>query len=131
MSIALQPRESAPVSSVVGPPGTSAVTPTWAPALAIAATTGIEYCSGQTGSEESEMARILGVGVIGMGWMGTVHSRSYLQVADRFRDSDIQPRLIICADEVEARAREARERFGFERHTTSWQDVIADPDVLA
>jgi predicted dehydrogenase len=75
------------------------------------------------------MKQILGVGVIGMGWMGTVHSRSYLAVADRFNDSVIQPRLVVCADEVEGRAKEAQQRFGFERYTTHWQDVIADPRV--
>src|ERR1700736_2072490 len=75
------------------------------------------------------MAQIIGVGVIGMGWMGTVHSRAYLQAADRFHDSGIRPRLIICADDVETRAKEAQERFGFERYTTRWQEVIANPNV--
>ena len=75
------------------------------------------------------MAQSVGIGVIGMGWMGTVHSRAYLQAADRFHDSGVQPRLIVCADEDEIRAREACQRFGFERYTTRWQDVIADPGV--
>jgi predicted dehydrogenase len=75
------------------------------------------------------MAQKVGVGVIGMGWMGTVHSRSYRQVADRFHDCGIRPNLIVCADEVEERAEEAKQRFGFERHTTRWQDVIAEPRV--
>jgi predicted dehydrogenase len=75
------------------------------------------------------MAQIIGIGVIGMGWMGTVHSRAYLQAADRFHDSGIRPRLVTCADDVEERAKQARERFGFERSTTRWQDVISHPDV--
>ena len=75
------------------------------------------------------MAQEIGVGIIGMGWMGTVHSRAYLQAAERFHDSGIRPKLVVCADDVEARAKEARERFGFERSTTRWQDVLADPDV--
>jgi len=73
--------------------------------------------------------QVIGVGVIGMGWMGTVHSRSYLAAADRFHDTGIQPKLVICADDVEERAKEAQERFGFEGYTTSWQDVMADPRV--
>lgn len=28
----------------------------------------------------------IGIGVIGMGWMGAVHSRAYQRVADRFPD---------------------------------------------
>ncbi|MGH9430239.1 MAG: Gfo/Idh/MocA family protein [Terriglobia bacterium] len=75
------------------------------------------------------MAVTVGVGVIGMGWMGTVHSRSYLMAADRFPDCGAKPRLVICADDVESRAVEARERFGFERHSTRWHDVIDAPDV--
>lgn len=75
------------------------------------------------------MGKVLGIGVIGMGWMGSVHSRCYNQIKDRFHDSGIQPRLVICADEVEDRSRSARERFGFERHTTHWKHVIEDRDV--
>ncbi|HST11620.1 MAG TPA: Gfo/Idh/MocA family oxidoreductase [Terriglobales bacterium] len=77
------------------------------------------------------MTDIIGVGVIGTGWMGTAHSRAYLQAAERFPDSGIRAKLVICADEVEGRAQEAQHRFGFERHTTRWQDVIRDPDVQA
>ena len=58
------------------------------------------------------MARTIGVGVIGMGWMGQVHSRSYNVIKDRFGESGICPSLVICADDVEARARSARNRFG-------------------
>jgi len=75
------------------------------------------------------LKQIIGVGVIGMGWMGTVHSRSYLAAADRFHDSGFQAKLVVCADDVEERAREAQERFGFEGYTTRWQDVITDPQV--
>ena len=73
---------------------------------------------------------IIGVGVIGMGWMGTAHSRAYLQAAERFPEN-VRPKLIVCADDVEARATEAQKRFGFERHTVRWQDVVADPGIQA
>ena len=75
------------------------------------------------------MAREVGVGVIGMGWMGQVHSRSYRTIQDRFWDSEIQPRLVICADEVESRALQSCSRFGFAEHTTDWQKVIDHPAV--
>ena len=42
------------------------------------------------------MARKIGVAVIGMGWMGEVHSRSYRAIPDRFADSGIVPRLHVC-----------------------------------
>ena len=75
------------------------------------------------------MTRTIGIGVIGMGWMGQVHSRAYRQVVDRFHDDGLRPRLVICADEVEARAQKAQAMFGFEAYTTDWREVIAHPEV--
>ena len=66
------------------------------------------------------MTRTIGIGVIGMGWMGEVHSRSYRAIPDRFFESGLFPRLVVCADQVEAR---------FERYTTDWHAVIADREV--
>ena len=73
--------------------------------------------------------RTIGIGVIGMGWMGETHSRSYRQVLERFRNSEFAPRLVICSDNVESRARDAQYRLGFERSTTDWPEVIRDPAV--
>ena len=75
------------------------------------------------------MIHQVNIGVIGMGWMGMVHSRAYRAVPDRFYDSGIRTRLVICADEVESRARRAHETLGFESYTTDWRAVINHPDV--
>lgn len=75
--------------------------------------------------------KTIGIGVIGMGWMGEVHSRCYRQATDRFNESGVRPRLVVCADDVEHRARAGQERFGFERCVTDWHEVIADPEVEA
>ena len=75
------------------------------------------------------MANTLGVGVIGMGWMGVVHARAYSQIPDRFGDLGIATRLVVCGDDVEARAKDAADRCGFERYVTDWQKVIDDHDV--
>ncbi len=77
------------------------------------------------------MAQSIGVGVIGMGWMGEVHSRAYRQITDRYWDAEIEPRLVICADDVEARSKQAQARFGFETSTSDWRQVIAHPEVQA
>ena len=71
----------------------------------------------------------LGIGIIGMGWMGQVHSRAYLNVLQRFPEVGIQPRLLICSDNVAERATQAKQVLGFEQSTTNWQDVISHPDV--
>lgn len=75
------------------------------------------------------MSRTIGVGIIGMGWMGMVHSRVYRQISDRFWKSGIRPRLVACADDVEVRSREAADRFGFERYTTDWMQIVSDPEI--
>jgi predicted dehydrogenase len=71
----------------------------------------------------------IGIGVIGMGWMGQAHSRAYNQMADRYYDSGIRPRLVICADDVASRAERAKEALRFEECTTDWHAVINHPDV--
>ena len=75
------------------------------------------------------MGTRLGIGVIGMGWMGTVHARSYRLVPDRFPDAEVEPHFLVCADNVEQRARDAAARYGFERYTTDWREVVEDPAV--
>ena len=77
------------------------------------------------------MTRTIGIGVIGMGWMGEAHSRAYRAIPDRFADAGIRPRLVVCADPVEVRAQNAQQRFGFERYVTDWRAVIDDPAVEA
>jgi predicted dehydrogenase len=75
------------------------------------------------------MTHTIGIGVIGMGWMGEVHSRAYREIQDRFYDSGIQARLVICSDNVEKRAQAAQVRFGFEQYTVDWHEVINHPNV--
>ncbi|MBX3011407.1 MAG: Gfo/Idh/MocA family oxidoreductase [Caldilineaceae bacterium] len=75
------------------------------------------------------MTHSLGIGVIGMGWMGMAHSRAYRNIPDRFYDSGIRPQLVICADDVAARAQQAKEALGFAEATTDWQAVITHPAV--
>ena len=76
------------------------------------------------------MTKTIGIGILGMGWMGEVHSRCYLLAADRFREKGFNPRLVVCAESFEARARAGQERFGFERYTTDWKDVINDLSLI-
>jgi predicted dehydrogenase len=75
------------------------------------------------------MTRTINIGIIGMGWMGEAHSRAYRLIPDRFYESGLEPRLLICADPVEARAQAAQKRFGFEHYTTDWRTVIDDPAI--
>ena len=75
------------------------------------------------------MRRGIGLGVIGFGWMGQAHSRSYLRLPTLFTDRTYQPRLAICADNVAARREQATESFGFAAATEDWRAVIDSDDV--
>jgi predicted dehydrogenase len=75
------------------------------------------------------MDRKIGIGIIGMGWMGQVHARSYRRIPDQYYGQGITPRLVICADDVEERAKEGQERFGFEHATNDWRQVVDHADV--
>jgi predicted dehydrogenase len=77
------------------------------------------------------VAREIGIGLLGVGWMGEVHSTSYRRVPIHFPECDGRARLVVAADEVESRAGESAERLGYERSTTDWREVIADPEVEA
>jgi predicted dehydrogenase len=77
------------------------------------------------------MARTVGVGVVGAGWMGRVHASSYRRTREHYPDSPGSARLVIVADESEQRAHEAVASFGFEAATTSWRAVVEHPDVDA
>ena len=74
------------------------------------------------------MERQIGIGVVGMGWMGRVHSAAYRRVLEHFPDLGVRPRLLVAADTSEDRRRHA-ERVGFETTTADWREVIANPAV--
>jgi predicted dehydrogenase len=73
--------------------------------------------------------RSLGVGVVGLGWMGQAHSRSMRRIPSLFPERSFDPRLVVGADSVPARSDEAVASFGFEEGVTEWQRVVDHPDV--
>ena len=76
------------------------------------------------------MDRRIGVGVIGLGWMGRVHTSAYRRVLEHFPDLGATPRLVVAAD-VSPQRRAHAERVGFERTTEDWRAVLDDPAVEA
>ncbi len=72
----------------------------------------------------------IGIGVVGLGWMGRVHTAAYRRVLEHFPQIGATPRLVVAADISEARRAHA-ERVGFERTVADWREVLADPEVDA
>ena len=75
--------------------------------------------------------RILGIGVISLGWMGRLHARSYRAIAERFPELGVAPRLVAAADPVDQVRQEAVDSLGFERAYADYHDLLADPEVEA
>ena len=73
--------------------------------------------------------RTLGVAIVGMGWMGHVHARSYRAAVHRYPELDTQVRLIVCADANEDLAAAGARDHGFTKSTTDWQQAVDDPEV--
>lgn len=74
-------------------------------------------------------ARPIGVGLIGFGWMGRVHSQAYARVRHHFPELPLVPELVAVADDVPGRAEQAATQFGFTTAHRNWRDVLADPRV--
>ncbi len=75
------------------------------------------------------MARTVGIGLVGVGWMGAVHSAAYRRARVHYPDCSGAARLVIAADESEERARHAAAELGYESSTTDWRRVVEHPDV--
>jgi len=71
----------------------------------------------------------LGIAVIGFGWMGQAHSRSYARIPSLFPDRTFEPELVVCADNMPERGEEAVRSFGFKESTTDWREAVARDDV--
>ncbi len=84
------------------------------------------------------MTKTIGIAVIGFGWMGQAHSRSYHRIPtlfpvgdDPLRNRLANPRLVVCCDTIEAKGHEAEANFGFATSTTDPAEAINHPEVDA
>ena len=71
----------------------------------------------------------IGVGVVGAGWMGHVHSRAYARVPHHYPDLPLRPVLAAIADPVPGLRQDAADRYGFASSYAGWEDLVADPAV--
>src|SRR4051812_40878567 len=65
----------------------------------------------------------IGVGIIGLGWMGRLHAAAFRRVPDHF--PDLAARLVVGADVA------AVDVPGLERVVGDWRAVVDDPAVEA
>ncbi len=75
------------------------------------------------------MSRCLGVGLLGAGWMGALHTRSYRRLADHYPELDVTFDLVAAADPAAGSRRRAVEQLGYARAEEDWRAVVEDPGV--
>ena len=71
----------------------------------------------------------LNVGLIGGGFMGKAHSLAYAAMPMFFWPAPAMPVRKAVAEANADLAATAAKRFGFERSTSDWRDIVEDPDI--
>lgn len=71
----------------------------------------------------------IGIGMLGYAFMGKAHSNALKKIGYMTWPPPYKPRLVAIAGRNEDAVREAAHRYGYEKATTDWRDVVNDPDV--
>lgn len=71
----------------------------------------------------------IGVGLVSVGWMGRLHSRSYLATQQLFPELSRHPHLVIANDPDPAAREHAEKALGYRETTADYRDVLTHPDV--
>jgi predicted dehydrogenase len=71
----------------------------------------------------------IGVGMLGYAFMGRAHSSAFIAARHVAWPPPLRPRLVAIAGRDERAVAEAAARYGYERWTTDWRDLVTDPAV--
>ncbi|MBR5571396.1 MAG: Gfo/Idh/MocA family oxidoreductase [Oscillospiraceae bacterium] len=69
------------------------------------------------------------VGLIGAGFMSKAHSIAYSGMPIFFHPAPAQPVKMTLVDSNLQAAQAGVERFGFQKYSTDWRDIVNDPDI--
>ena len=73
--------------------------------------------------------REIGVGMLGYAFMGKAHSNAFRKIDYMTWPPPLGPRLVSIAGRNEDAVSEAAGRYGFERWTSDWRELVADPEI--
>ena len=73
--------------------------------------------------------REIGVGMLGYQFMGKAHANAYRTLAYMMWPPPMMPRLVSIAGRDERAVAQAAQRYGFERHTGDWRELVSDPAI--
>ena len=71
----------------------------------------------------------IGVGMLGYAFMGKAHSNAFRKLSYMTWPPPLLPRLVAIAGRNEEAVANAARRYGYERWTTDWHDLVADPAI--
>lgn len=75
------------------------------------------------------MAGKINIALIGTGFMGKAHSYGYSVLPIFFWPLSGAVYKKIIVDVTEQSAKDARDRYGFEKYTTNWEDAVSEKDI--
>jgi predicted dehydrogenase len=76
-----------------------------------------------------EGVAIVGIGMLGSGWMARAHSLAYNRLRDSNWPPSVLPRLVAMCGRNETKLQASAQRFGYEGYYSRWDDLIEDHDV--
>src|SRR5256885_3268878 len=71
----------------------------------------------------------IGVGMLGYAFMGKAHSNALRKLAYMTWPPPLRPRLVAIAGRNDQAVADAARRYGFDRWTTQWEELVADPEI--
>ena len=74
------------------------------------------------------MKRKLNIAMIGHRFMGKAHSNAWRQAA-RFFDLPVDPIMKVICGRDDAAVKSAADKYGWQEHSTSWQQVVERSDI--
>lgn len=88
-------------------------------------TQGSERSSGE-GRPSDQLVKRLGVGLVSLGWMGSLHTKAYQLVPTVFPELAVRPVLTHAADTAPDRAAHARDVLGYAKASADYRAVLDD-----
>ena len=70
-----------------------------------------------------------GVGIVGMGFMGKTHAYAHKTLPFYYADLPYKTKLVTACNRSAPAAEYAKERLGFEKATTNFEEILADPSI--
>ncbi|MGQ9575737.1 MAG: Gfo/Idh/MocA family protein [Thermoguttaceae bacterium] len=72
---------------------------------------------------------VVRIGLLGCGFMGKCHTNAYKKIPYIYPEANLVPRLSLLCDKDDKKLQREALRYGFERCSTDWHELVSDPEV--